>query len=326
MKQAAIRLTSALLPRIINPRGGGRLSILIYHRVMPDRDPMRPDEPTVAEFELQMEWVRRYFQPLPLLEAVERLAQGTLPPRAVCVTFDDGYSDNETLALPVLQRYDIPATVFVSTGFLNGGRMWNDTVIESLRNCESEVLDLSHFELGRHELNSSEARRDVAQRILSQIKHQDPAQRVAIVQDIASHAASLPDALMMTDDQVRSLAQAGISIGAHTVTHPILGSIDMPAARQEISQSKDSLEELLQRDIELFAYPNGRPGLDYEDKHRDLVESLGFKAAVSTHLGVGVRDSDPYQLPRFTPWDKEEFRYMLRLLLNQRMVDPLVAA
>ena len=133
MKQTAINVASSLLPRIINPGGEARLSILIYHRVLAKADPMRPGEPTVAEFESQMKWIRRYFTPLPLLEAAQKLAEGTLPSRAVCVTFDDGYADNEELAMPVLRRHGMPATVFVSTGSMNGGQMWNDTVIESIR-------------------------------------------------------------------------------------------------------------------------------------------------------------------------------------------------
>lgn len=326
MRRAIVSTATALLPLLFNPLGSGRLSILIYHRVMPTRDPMRPDEPTVEEFDVQMRLLQRNFTPLSLLEAIDRLAQGTLPRRAVCVTFDDGYSDNEQLALPVLKRYGIPASVFVSTGFLNGGRMWNDTVIESVRNHAQETLDLTPLGLPRYSLDSMGARRECAQNILSQIKHRDPEQRAAIVKDMAGRASGLPDDLMMTDEQVRSLALGGVSIGAHTMSHPILGSVSMDEARREISGSKERLQEVLQQEVEIFAYPNGRPELDYSPEHRDLVQALGFRAAVSTHWGVASRESDPYQLPRFTPWDREELRFALRLLLNQRRIDPLVAA
>lgn len=326
MKRVSASVAAALLPLLFNPLGSGRLSILIYHRVMPSRDPMRPDEPTVEQFDVQMRLLRRNFTPLSLLEAVDRLAQGTLPRRAVCVTFDDGYSDNEQLALPILKRYGIPASVFVSTGFLNGGRMWNDTVIESVRNHAQDTLDLTHFGLEHYSLVSIDERRDAAQRILSQIKHQEPEQRAAIVEDISGRASDLPNDLMLTDEQVRSLAQGGVAIGAHTISHPILGSVSLDEARREISGSKEHLQEVLQQDVDIFAYPNGRPELDYRPEHRDLVQSLGFRAAVSTHWGVAARESDPYQLPRFTPWDRDELRFTLRLLLNLRCIDPLVFA
>ena len=131
---------------------------------------------------------------------------------------------------------------------------------------------------------------------------------------------------MLTSEQLRSLTRSGIAIGAHTVNHPILSSVAKDEAMREIQQSKLALEDILQSEVDLFAYPNGRPGVDYLEEHRDLVSSLGFKAAVSTHRGVGVRTSDPFQLPRFTPWDRGELRYVLRLLLNQRLIDPLVGA
>lgn len=302
-----------------------RLSILIYHRVIPERDPMRPDEPTIEEFDTQMRILREYFSPLPLVEAVERLHAGTLPAGAVCVTFDDGYADNETCAMPVLRKYGLPATVFVSTGFLNGGRMWNDTVIEVLRSCEEEVLDLQDIDLGCYPLGTIAQRQLAVDNILREIKHHEPGKRLALVHEIEKHGAGLPNNLMMTDAQLRSLARHGVAIGAHTVNHPILSSVAGETARSEIEVGRHYLQDLLQQEIEVFAYPNGRPNLDYGIEHRDLVSELGFKAAVSTHWGVSTCQSDVYQLPRFTPWDRHPLKFAIRLLANYRRLDPLVA-
>ena len=127
------------LPHLLRTAGKQRLSILIYHRVLQSPDPLRPGEPIVDEFRQRMNLLRRYFNPLPLVEAIDRLQAGELPERAVCVTFDDGYADNESVALPILKKSGIPATVFVATGFLNGGQMWNDTVIESIRTCDERI-------------------------------------------------------------------------------------------------------------------------------------------------------------------------------------------
>ena len=88
------------------------------------------------------------FNVIPLLDAVRHSAAGTLPPRAACITFDDGYADNAEVALPILQRHKLHATFFVATGFLNGGRMWNDTIIELVRRAPDGVLDFSAFGLG----------------------------------------------------------------------------------------------------------------------------------------------------------------------------------
>jgi peptidoglycan/xylan/chitin deacetylase (PgdA/CDA1 family) len=109
------------------------LSILIYHRVVPEPDPLLPDLVCSEEFDRQLGVLSRWFTVLPLSEAVARLQAGRLPARAACVTFDDGYADNYEVALPLLAARGISATFFVATSFLEGGRMWNDDVIDTAR-------------------------------------------------------------------------------------------------------------------------------------------------------------------------------------------------
>jgi len=326
MKRLTLGAAARLAPFLLNTAGKQRLAILIYHRVMPERDPMRPGEPTTIEFDWQMRLLREHFNPLPLSRAVELLGTGELPPRAVCVTFDDGYADNERLALPVLVRHGIPATVFVSTGYLNGGRMFNDTVIETLREVSGQELDLRDLGLGLHSVATPSERLATVDVLLRNIKRRDPAERTELVERVASYARSLPENLMMTDAQVRNLADSGLEVGAHTVSHPILASAQDSVAREEIRAGKAHLEDLLQREIHTFAYPNGKPGDDYERRHRDMVRDLGFRAAVATHWGVATPQSDTFQLPRFTPWDRAPARFALRLLANYRRSDPLTTA
>ena len=286
---------------------------------------MRPSEPTLESFDWQMRIMRKHFNPLPLVEAVERLLNGSLPERAVCITFDDGYADNQLHALPVLMRYAIPATVFISTGFLNGGRMWNDSIIEALRSFRDEKLDLRELNLDCYNLDCIEQRLASAESIIGKIKHLDPGVRMDIVHKIAERVTDLPNDIMLTDEQVQSLASNGVTIGAHTVNHPILSSVPDDIARNEISDSKAYLEDLIQDPIAVFAYPNGKPDLDYSAKHSNLVKAMGFKAAVSTHWGVSTSQSDRFQLPRFTPWDKQELKFAIRLLANYRRIDSLIA-
>jgi len=323
MNRLPVSLAAQLLPLLLNTHGKQRLSILIYHRVVARHDPMRPNEPTIAQFDWQMRILRDNFNPLPLVEAVDRLHTGTLPTRAICVTFDDGYADNELHALPILRKYAIPATVFVSTGFLNGGRMWNDTIIEVFRNFKGERLDLREINLGCYSLETSTQRLAAIDSVIRSIKHLNPDIRAALVHEIEKRVTALPDDLMLTNAQIQSLVHEGVSIGAHTVNHPILCAVSSEIAHREIQDSKSYLEELLQEKIEVFAYPNGRPGQDYNEEHRDMVEALGFKAAVSTHWGVSTTESDRFQLPRFTPWDRRELKFAMRLLASYRQVDPL---
>jgi peptidoglycan/xylan/chitin deacetylase (PgdA/CDA1 family) len=128
--------------------------------------------------------------------------------------------------------------------------------------------------------------------------------------------AALPPDLMMTSEQVQIMRRAGMSIGAHTVTHPILSRLAPEEVRSEVAESKWFLESLLQERIALFAYPNGQPDVDYRASDAEIVRNLGFDAAVTTAIGVADGQSDLMQLPRFTPWDRTRFRFGARLVKN----------
>jgi len=300
--------------------GDERLSILIFHRVLESYDFMRPGEITAKEFDEKMQLIARYFTPLSLSEAVEKLKTNMLPQRAICVTFDDGYRDNAEVAFPILKKHNIPATFFVASGFLDGGRMWNDTVIETVRNCQDKELSLIDLGLGTFLTETEQAKEKSAQAIIQQIKHLPQNERDQKVADISSYAKNLPNDLMMDSVQVKNMAEQGVSIGGHTVTHPILATLTAKKAEQEIRQGKKELEEIIQSPITEFAYPNGKQGQDYLPEHVGIIKKLGFKVAVSTEWGVSNSNSDVYQLNRFTPWDKGESKFLARLVNNLRQV------
>lgn len=294
-----------------------RLSILIFHRVLAERDPLLDDVPDAAAFEACMRWVRDWFNVIPLAEAVARLQRGALPARALAITFDDGYADNEQIAAPILQRFGLPATFFVATGFLGGTNMWNDRVIEAIRHCRAVELDLSDFGIGTVTLGTTALRRAAIDRVLTAIKHAPPAQRRAAVERIEELCGTPPaPRLMMDPEQVAHLAAAGFDIGGHTVTHPILARLPADEALAEIAGGKSDLEAIVGRRVALFAYPNGVPGRDYTAEHVRLARECGFAAAVSTAWGVAGRQSDPFQLPRFTPWDRSRLRFGFRMAQN----------
>jgi peptidoglycan/xylan/chitin deacetylase (PgdA/CDA1 family) len=276
-----------------------RLIILTYHRVLQAPDPLMPGEIDRATFEWHVGLFGRAFTVLPLGEAADRLAKDSLPARALCITFDDGYANNHDTALPILARHGMTATFFVSTGFLDGGLMFNDAVIEAVRQAPAGELNLRDREAGTFPIDGAGSRRAAIEGILNAIKHRDPARRaedVAVV--IERCRARPPRDLMMTSDQVVKLRRAGMEIGAHTVNHPILKSVSADVAEREIGAGRDRLQEMLGEPVNVFAYPNGRPGRDYDASHVSLVRKLGLKAAVSTAPGFASRTSDLLQLPR----------------------------
>jgi peptidoglycan/xylan/chitin deacetylase (PgdA/CDA1 family) len=311
LESSVVRALGSLLA----PGGArGSLLVLIYHRVLEQRDPLVDDEPDAAAFAAEMDLIGSICNVLPLQEAVERLASGSLPPRAVSITFDDGYANNRTIAAPILHARRMPATVFVATGFIGDGRMFNDTVIEAVRSA-GDRLDLRDLGLGEFALADLAARRKAIETLLGSLKYGKPAERMARAQQIAERVGVAPPrGLMMTEQQIRELDNFGCAVGAHTVMHPILRSVDSDEAAREIAESKATLEAITRRPVTLFAYPNGRPNRDYDRSHVGMVRDAGFKAAVSTAWGAAARGGDPFQIPRMLPWDKSRWKFAARLL------------
>jgi peptidoglycan/xylan/chitin deacetylase (PgdA/CDA1 family) len=273
----------------------GRLLILTYHRVCPEPDALITGNAHAAGFRRQMQVLARGFNVLPLVEAVERMHAGTLPARAVCITFDDGYADNAEVAAPILADCGLPATFFIATGFLDGGRMWNDTLIETVRAARGAALDLTVLGLGRFALDNAAA-------------------RAAAVTDLIGRCIDLPRDLMMRSDQVGALHAAGMEIGAHTVSHPILSATTPARAEEEIVASRDRLAALTGAHVRAFAYPNGKPGVDYGGEHVEMVRRAGFTVGASTIWGAAEAAHDPLQLPRVG------FAETSRLLLGLKLM------
>lgn len=265
-----------------------------------------------------MAWIASWFNVLPLEQAIDQLAQQSLPERAAAITFDDGYADNYSVALPILKKHGLQATFFIATGFLNGGRMWNDTIIESIRRSPLAKLDCTSIKLGIYPLSSLAEKREAIHLLIQKVKYHPIQTRLELTNNIVDLAqAKPPSDLMMTTEEVIQLRKAGMQIGAHTVSHPILAKIDLSDALLEIQESKCFLEDILGERIRLFAYPNGKPNVDYLKDHVALIKDLGFDAAVTTAIGsTNIDGVDFYQLPRFTPWEKRKFRFWFSLLKN----------
>ncbi|WP_232539908.1 polysaccharide deacetylase family protein [Azohydromonas aeria] len=294
--------------------------MLILHRVHAVQDPMHPDELDAHSFDRQCGWLAQLFNVLPLDEAVERLRAGTLPARALSITFDDGYADAHDVALPILLRHGLSATFFIATGAIDGGCMWNDVVEEAVRRTSRESLDLGGFDvkgLQSCKLGSLELRRVASERIKHALKYLPLEQRQALAHRIAAHAGVQPSSgLMMSSKQLRHLRRAGMQIGAHTVSHPILAGLGAEQARAEVGLSKRQLESVLGEPVQLFAYPNGKWSQDFDAQAVEIVQEQGFDAAFTTEWGSADASTNPYLIPRFTPWDRTRLRFGLRLADN----------
>lgn len=294
-----------------------RLSVLLYHRVLRQPDPLRPQDFDAALFDAHMQAVSRVFCVLPLDEALVRLRAGTLPARALCLTFDDGYRDNFEIACPILRRHGLTATFFIASGFLGTGRMFHDTVVESLRRLPDGMVDLAWIGLGQIAIEGDPSRAASSTRIIDALKYLPADAQAAACERLAAMApGELPTDLMMTAEQVRSLPALGMGVGAHTHLHPILTQVAPDVAWEQIRANRDVLAALLGAPPALFAYPNGKPQIDYRAEHVEMVKRAGFDGAVTVAFGTATRATDPFQIPRFVPWDRDPARLVLRVLSN----------
>lgn len=293
---------------------GRRLSIVLFHRVLAAPDSLLVDEPDIASFAEQMRWLRASFRVLPLRAAVEHLVAGTLPARALCITFDDGYRDNAQNALPVLQSLGLPASFFVTTRYIDGGMMWNDRVVEAVRHWPGTGMDLRRFELGLHGFETGRA--GALASLLPQIKYRPYAEREALADELLALSGAPTTRMMMDEAEILGLHRAGMEIGGHTVSHPILCALDEAAAGAEIRDNKRTLEGIIGAPLWSFAYPNGQPHRDYDARHIAILRECGYHCALSTSPGTADQGTSRYQLPRFTPWDRSAPKYLARMLKN----------
>ena len=313
-------MTLGLMKPVLNflsPGGArGKLQVFIFHRVLAKPDSLLPGEPDAKQFDWMVRLIGRNFNVLPFGRAVSLLKSGSLPKAAACITFDDGYKDNFSVALPILQRHGLSATFFIATSFLGGGRMWNDDIIEAIRLLPNETVDLKEFGLDQHDLTTPTNRVNAIGTILGKLKYQPHDQRQAMARKIARHAGvDDQSGLMMSADDVRAMRAAGMELGGHTHSHPILTSLTDDDAYSEITCGKIELETILAEPVKVFAYPNGNTQLDLSSQHIEMLRQAGFIAAATTQQAIATVQTDPFMMPRFTPWDRTPARFGIRCAL-----------
>jgi peptidoglycan/xylan/chitin deacetylase (PgdA/CDA1 family) len=296
----------------------------MYHRVTDlESDPWSLAV-TPRRFAQHLEVLRKLTRPMPLGRLSRALLDGTLPNRSVVVTFDDGYADNLHNAKPLLERYGIPATFFLTTGFVGHEReFWSDelerillqpgTLPEKL--CLSVGGNTCHWNLGkaarygetawrsqRHwrAWEAAPSSRHSLYRSLWELLYLAPEEEQrTVLRELREWAEADPtarsDYRSLALEEVVALAQGEmVEIGAHTVTHPPLSALPVTSQRDEIRGSRAWLEGILDRPVTSFAYPYG----DLSAEAIGVVRELGFACACSTRVGTVDLATDRFQLPR----------------------------
>jgi len=282
-----------------------RALILMYHRVgdgaAPDTYPPVP----AAAFEAQMRLLCRHYRVVPLEALADLFAAGRpLREPVASVTFDDGYRDNYTSAFPVLRSYGIPATIFLATGFIGGDRVfWWDAV--GIMVAAARPGRWSTEEFGTLSTETPADRERTRVGIFQRIKGSPSGDRERLLAALGDALGTgtpqgLGRELILSWEEVREMHEAGISMGAHTVSHPILARVPRDLARGEILGSKEAIERRLGEPVVSFSYPNGKTE-DYGAEAVAAVRDAGFTAAVTTIPGSARKGCSLFELPRVTP-------------------------
>jgi peptidoglycan/xylan/chitin deacetylase (PgdA/CDA1 family) len=290
----------------VQKRQFNSLQILTYHRVNDDRDPFFPALNT-EQLASQMAYLSEYWSPLPLEQAVEMLQKGDLPPRAVVVTFDDGYRDNYLCAYPILARYGVPATIFLASGAIGSGRMlWHDRVFRAFRETKVAMLEGIAGLEGKLPVRNVDEKHAAQARVLQLLWALTDEERLDRIRRLEEQLAvgrkDTWPGLMLTWEDVCEMAANGISFGSHTISHPILSTLPECRIRQEIVDSKVVIEKQIGSPVIGFAYPVGRKP-DFNDRVKAIVKEAGYKWAVTTIFGVNEAGQDLFELRRGTPWE-----------------------
>lgn len=297
----------------------GKLTVLLFHKVPRVRSPYASEEIDLANFERVLATVTRLFHVIPLEDAVLALRAGNLPPRAACITFDDGYADWFPGVVPALMQQAVHATFFITTEQLTGLPMWNERVLHVVANLPSSMswLQLPGVDLAPLPVGTVADKTHSLFQLDQHLKYLAPPTRERLLQSLESLArVRTDDVPRMTANDVRALHSQGFGIGSHTVSHPILSRTSADHAQQELVHSREQLEAIIGGKVSAFAYPNGVPETDFGPEHIDLVKRAGYTCAVTTKKGVADSNTSVFQIPRFTPWGPSATRMELQLARN----------
>lgn len=325
--------------------------ILLYHRVDTlDTDPQLLSV-TPEHFAEQLEYLSEHYNPISLSEVNQALKAGKIPDKSVIITFDDGYADNLWNAKPLLEKYGVPATVFVTSGSVGSDRefWWDD--LERLLLLPDQLPDrLELTIMGRKwnwdllgESGDRPGREDeIEPKSWNVTMASDPSPRYAIYRDLhrlikplsSEDRESILAAIArwagvsragrethrpLTVSELEKLDQSElIEIGAHTIAHTMLSKQPVNVQTDEIIQSKVSLEKRLGHELQSFSYPFGGR-VDFSRRTAAIVKEAGFSVACANYGTTLIRNADPHRLPRVLVrnWDVQEFSSRMKEWFNE---------
>ena len=278
------------------------LRVLTYHRIANLRDSLtlnpRMISATPANFMRQMHHLVKHYQIVSMADIIEAATNGRrLPPQAVLITFDDAYTDFGEFAWPILKRFRLPVTLFVPTGYPDrpDRSFWWDRLYCAF--AYTAKTELKTSPIGNLPLTDVEKRRQSLKRLQNFVKTIPHAEAMRLVDEICAKLDYHPVAQksVLSWKELRRLANEGVTLGAHTRTHPIMTQLSPEEISAEISQSQIDLQREIGEALPIFCYPSGC----HDQTVVDILRAKGFKVAFTTEDGQNdLRSVDFLRLRR----------------------------
>lgn len=289
-------LTFPKFRRIQNPK----FVVLCYHGIGESGNPLGAT-PTVEIFEAQMRFLRENYRIVSLDELCGELNSRTGCEPGIAITFDDGYRSAYAHAFPILKKYKLPATIYVTLDSVETGQVaWYDRVFWAMAVAPSGELQLNLEGPWRFHLNSPEDRLRAALAVVALLRTLPNSRRRECCSYLEEKICLPQNALsgrMLTWDQIRTMHQEGVSFGSHTLTHPVVSQLSPTELVSELGDSKRALEEKLGSPVKDFAFPFGKAS-DCSSAAIQMLTHCGYRSAVTTVPGVNTPESNPYELRR----------------------------
>lgn len=306
-------LHSSLLQPVLQCFAGSGVA-LMYHRVL--STPVLQSFPlnqilcvSAERFEEQIRYCSQTCVCLSVETAVNHLIAGTLPQRSVVVTFDDGYLDFKTNALPILERYQVPAVVFVTTGFVDGSaRPWWFELERIILRSKQIAVQLSGRNI-KYPAGSLPEKIAAFTGLNELLKRLAPGEQAALFEQLRCEQGDpygTPEAFLSWED-LRTLDRHPLlTIGAHTARHPVLSRLSADQLLDEVASDKHTLENFLGHEVKYFAYPFG-DSAQAGRREFEAAKMTGFKAAFTTIANTLYTQGPAalHQLPRVLLSDNE---------------------
>ncbi|KAA3618744.1 MAG: hypothetical protein DWQ05_07220 [Calditrichaeota bacterium] len=299
--------------------------ILTYHGVLETGSENYVNRNCVSKdmFEKQMLWLKNNYNPVHLSDLVEMLqGKKKMPPHAVAVTFDDGFHNNYKVAFPVLEKHNVPATIFVTTDFINtkGEQLWTERIDSIIYSATILRLRLPiDGEDGLFDISTPENKIKSSDRIRKILKSQSRRERERHILLLEQQIEGVREFIDEMDERyaflqwqdIAAMVKSGIiEIGSHTCSHSILSTLTHEEVKTELLNAKMAIEAQLAMPCKLFSYPNGTPK-DFSRRDKNILQELGYAAAFSQIDGLNSVGEDVYALKRINIVRSANFAFFL---------------